>query len=391
METEPSFDPSFVGDSHHEARQSGPELAEDGVVTGPEKIETRLLRGRTGVADFVDVSTPIPVLAEFAPQWLHAVEELQPRLLVVIRRQLPADGGEGGEVFLQLVPVVGAPPRHGQSRVDGGEDRSRVRCRPHPGHRTDLLEALEPSVNEAVPVPVQGPGDLDQVVACQPDRESLDQRGLGVRVGQQGVGEALEAGVEVGALGGLVEHVEPRRDSGGHRVLDENALGEGVQRADGGFVDFLASGDEARLVRVVCGDGFDPLPDALAQLGRGRFGESDGGDLAQRGAPAPHELDDPAHEGRGLPRARTRHHHQGGVEVELDRSPGLVVVVQGRHRGTPTSSNPSTTAPSRSSGTSACMSARTGATSGSLLLRAHCRSLVTGHRTSKSHERHASN
>ncbi len=87
--------------------------------------------------------------------------------------------------------------------------------------------------------------------------------------------------VEVGALGRLVHHVEPRRDAGGDAMLDQDALREGVQGADGRLVDLLAGRLEAGLIGVLRGDFLDLLPHTLAQLGRGGLGEGDRRDLAQ--------------------------------------------------------------------------------------------------------------
>ena len=295
-------------------------------------------------------------------------------------------------MFLELVVPIRAPGAHGHGGVDRGQDRPGIDRRPPPRGGPHFLEALEPAVFEPVPMAVQGAGDLDQVVVGQSDGEPPHQGGLGVPVGQEGVGEALEARIEVGALCGLVEHLEPGRDACGHAVLHEDALRERVQRADGRLVDLVAGRRQTRLGGMLGRHLVDLVPDALAQLGRGRLGERDRRDLAQRGAPASHQLDDPAHQCGRLPGTGPRHHDQSGVELAADGGPGPGVVVEGGHP--PTSNSPpnrSTTAPSRSSGTSAFMSANTGASSGAPRFRAHCRSRVTGHRMSKSHDRHASN
>jgi hypothetical protein len=101
-------------------------------------------------------------------------------------------------------------------------------------------------------------------------------------------------------------------------VFGEQALGEGVQRADGRAVELL-QGDAAARPDVTIGIGFGRLlqrgPDAVAQLGACFLGKGDGGDTAEFDAAARHQGQDPIDQGRSLSRPGAGLDEEGGVEV----------------------------------------------------------------------------
>jgi hypothetical protein len=101
-------------------------------------------------------------------------------------------------------------------------------------------------------------------------------------------------------------------------VFGEQALGKGVQRADGRPVELVQS-HPAALPDLAFGIGLglllEPRSDAIAQLGAGLFGKRDGRNSPQLDPPIPHQGQHPPDEGGGLARPRPGFDEQGGVEV----------------------------------------------------------------------------
>ncbi len=88
----------------------------------------------------------------------------------------------------------------------------------------------------------------------------------------------------------FVEHGEARGQACLDREVEQDAAGEGVQRADRRMVEA-----SERCVGVGTGLGFEALPGAAAQLGGSLLGECDRGDPGDRDARA-HEVDDAGHQ-----------------------------------------------------------------------------------------------
>ena len=119
-------------------------------------------------------------------------------------------------------------------------------------------------------------------------------RDLAVGVVEQLVEEVLPALVERQLALQLVEHGEPGRQAGLDRELEQDAPGEGVQRADRGVVEGVERGLAQRR-RPALGE---PLAEAVAQLGGGLLGERDGGDHVDRHALVDEREDAPDERGR---------------------------------------------------------------------------------------------
>ncbi len=102
-------------------------------------------------------------------------------------------------------------------------------------------------------------------------------------------------------------------------MLGEQALGERVERADGGAVELFEGPLAAspRLPRPALGLG-RPLelgPDAVAQFGPRLLGEGDGGDAAELGLSSEDQGQHALDQGRGLAGPGAGLDEEGGVEV----------------------------------------------------------------------------
>ncbi len=132
--------------------------------------------------------------------------------------------------------------------------------------------------------------------------------------------------------------IRRRGQAGLDRVRHEDALGEPVQRGDGGLVDLVEGHRQARpdLRREGGIDGalLERGADALAQLGGCGLGEGDGGELAQPGRAAADQAHDAGDEGGGLAGAGARLDEQRGVEVVGDAVAHGLVGEGGGHAGT---------------------------------------------------------
>ena len=164
---------------------------------------------------------------------------------------------------------------------------------------------------------------------------------LDSRVGEQPVDEAAPPVVEGDGRRHLVEHLDAWRQPRLDGVLDQQPLGEAVERADGGAVELAqcldaAGGDgragagravagpevELALAGVapgVAGAGALELvveapAHTVAQLGRGLLGERDGRDLVEARGAGDDQLGDALDEGARLPRPGGRLHEQRLVE-----------------------------------------------------------------------------
>ena len=121
---------------------------------------------------------------------------------------------------------------------------------------------------------VEGQGERPQLARGRPRRRS-SRRSVRSRAGSARRSSRVRgpAPVERDAGGDLVEHLEPRRELGLDGVLGEDALGEGVEGADGGAVELgerrpgTARRSSAGGVPAV-GALLELLAHAVAQLGR---------------------------------------------------------------------------------------------------------------------------
>ncbi len=130
------------------------------------------------------------------------------------------------------------------------------------------------------------------------------------RVLEEVVEHAGPASVERHRRGHLVEHLHLRRELRLHRVLGEEPLGEGVQRADGGAVELRQRHPAAlRLRHRRGGSGLTLLErpaHTVAELGAGLLGEGDGGQVAQLHLARGDQRDHSAHRARWSCRSRRR-------------------------------------------------------------------------------------
>ena len=246
-----------------------------------------------------------------------------------------AGGGDG----LQLLQMLGEPGhqtfgqpiRRADLRTGGGEVVRRRDQRGELDRRWVRRGALGPS--EEVPVVLEPLGDGPQLrvrdAELQPQRQGPLELGPFDELGVEGP----EALVEVELGGDLVLHGDRRREPSLEGERGEHPLGEGVQRAQGGLVEVVEGGGEARRGALLAdGPLLERHPDAVAQLVGGLLRERDGGDRLDRrtrGDQGHHPVDELG----GLAGPGPGGHEQGRVEVVRDALPdGLVGQRRGRRR-----------------------------------------------------------
>ena len=156
------------------------------------------------------------------------------------------------------------------------------------------LEVLDDPAQPRVP-PKRPMAQLHELGRAQPRRD------LAVGVVEQLVEQVLPALVERQLALQLVEHGEAGRQAGFDRELEEQAPGEGVQRADRGVVERLERRPARRSVRRRRRG----VAKAVAKIGRRLLGERDGGDGLDRHALVD-QRDDALDECRRLARRRPR-------------------------------------------------------------------------------------
>ena len=180
---------------------------------------------------------------------------------------------------------------------------------------------------DEVPVGLEVLDDLAQArrAAERSPAEELDELGGGepghrltIGVVEQFVEEILPALVEGELALQLVEHVEAGRQPGLDGELEQDAPGEGVQRADRGVVEALQRGLAQRPVARLVELGTE----AVTQLGGGLLRERDGGDDVDRHALVD-EREDAGDEGGGLAGAGA------GLDEQRRRGVGADAVARG--------------------------------------------------------------
>ena len=129
---------------------------------------------------------------------------------------------------------------------------------------------------------MEGPCHVSQGLGIETEGEGADERVFQGRIVQQLVEERRPALVEGDGGAGVVLDFDEGRQAGLQGVAREDALGEAVERLDGGGVHLGQGGPAAlallrRELGLALGGLLQPQADAVAQLGRGGFGEGDGG------------------------------------------------------------------------------------------------------------------
>ena len=160
----------------------------------------------------------------------------------------------------------------------------------------------------AVPVVVELLGHRPQLGGGDAELQRQDDGALQLGAAEQLRVEGPEALVEVELGGDLVQHRQRRGEPGLDRVGGQDALREGVQRAQGGLVEVVERGAAALLHHAVAVVGSlleQGQPDPLAQLVGRLLREGDGGDRLDGRARAD-ERDDPARPARWSCRSRRR-------------------------------------------------------------------------------------
>ena len=172
---------------------------------------------------------------------------------------------------------LGVVGRHGRGdeRGEAVED-VRAAARTHGGGERHTLLDEVPVRLEVLDHPAQRLRAPERAPAQQLDQLGGRQAGYGLVIGvvEQFVEQVLPALVEGQLALQLVEHVEARRQAGLDRELEQDAPGEGVQRADRRMVEVVERGLAQRRAAGLVELGAD----AVAQLGSGLLGEGDGGD-----------------------------------------------------------------------------------------------------------------
>ena len=212
----------------------------------------------------------------------------------------------------------------GDGRAEGVEPGDDVRAAAGPcGHveRDAVLDEV-PVGLEVLDHPAQGLRPAERRPVEQLDELGGGQAGrwLAVGVVEQLVEEVLPAFVEGQLALQLVEDVEPRGQPGLDGELEQDAPGEGVQRADRRLVERLegAGAPSRRRRRAELG------ADAVAQLGGRLLGERDRGDGVDRDALVD-EGEDARHQRRGLAGTGAGLDEQGGVGPRADAITGVLV------------------------------------------------------------------
>ncbi len=187
-----------------------------------------------------------------------------------------------------MVPALGALARRHDEGVEG--ERGRVG------------DVERQPLGDQVPVVVEGGRDLLEVVELDAERHREEQHPFDARLAEQPLAERRPALLEGDLRLDLVHHLDGRRQARFDRVLAQQALGEGVEGADGGGVGGV-EGPPAAFPDDVVGTGGGPAleldPHPVAQLGGGFLGERDGGHGGEVLARLD-EGDDPPHQLGGL-------------------------------------------------------------------------------------------
>ncbi len=323
MELQLARPPASVGTPDGEVGQGGGEDLEDTFLHRlAEQLAVGLESGEPAPHHVGADAGPVSLLAVVAGKLL--IQQSKASVVVDgVGQPLDKLGHPAQEMAQELVLVVGAVVGEGKDLLEAAEDGVDGE-----GRHTRRLPA-GPVIHQ-VPVVVEGSGHVVEVLQVGTAGEQEAKRLLHRRVFQQFVDVGLPPGLE-GDLGGdLVEHLDARGKARLHGMLVQDALGEGMEGADGGPVEH----DQGLSAVRTAGPGpfLQLAPDAIEELTGGLLGEGDGGDAISRDPRLDqrHEAGDQA---RRLARTGSRFEEQGPVEVLGDGPAGLVV--RRRHRGPP--------------------------------------------------------
>ena len=318
---EPPRDPALLHRVQGEDGQPGRQVLQRGLVGGFDQVAGLLgevLQPLVGLG-LVDRAGPVrrrAAIAEFLPA--QVPDGFQPVDLVAGREPLQV-GLQLADPQAERVVGVGAVVTQRQRFGQRGPHRLGV------GGRRGRGVGRDTGLNQ-IPVVVELDGQPAQMVQPHPARLQHQQQPARVEVLQQSLDETLPALLHLDPGADLVQHLHPGREASLHRVLAQDAQGEGVEGADRGPVQLMQGGGGRGLVRVA-GVGLDRLQaaaDAVPQLGGRLLGEGDGHD-ALHGRPGPDQQLDPVDQGPGLARPGPGLHEQGAVPLGGDHVPdGLV-------------------------------------------------------------------
>ena len=156
-----------------------------------------------------------------------------------------------------------------------------------------------------VPVLTQQPEELTDVGELDAGGHAEDQRFRDIIIVEQLLLHPRPALLECDGRSHLIEHLDSRWQPRLDRVRREDALGEGVQGADGGEVELVQRSSCARSVRLLRAGLLEGHAEAVAQLGGRLRRERHGGDGRDRDTVTQDQRDDTLDQGSGLPGARS--------------------------------------------------------------------------------------
>ena len=336
---------------NHEGGDSLLEGSDDLVSRHPEHSFALGLGGGEVLQDSGLRSLPELRLAPRGGELGVGSEDAEP-LVVIDRGQqhVTKRSHDMGQMSEQEVLRRGAAVRQLERVVHRAEDPGDVD--PDQLGRVDRLAGGEP-----VPVVVERPGQLGQLLLAPADVEEPPEGGLPAGVGLPLVDEGTPAVHETDDRLDLICDLDRRGEPGLDREPSQDPLGERVERVDRSTVELLQGAGERLLLeqvrrprrRIAQG-----RSEAVPQLGRRCLGEGDGRDLRHRD-PGTHQLHHPPHERGGLAGSGSCVDEQRLTERDPDPCAGRLVRDHCRavHAGPPSSSAAtgaagSDTAPTRS-------------------------------------------
>ena len=162
------------------------------------------------------------------------------------RRPGGSRGGRGRRRGSRRAP--GRRPRTGAGTPAGSVGSMQWRARSPSGRRASWIRprgrppragrgVVRHQLVHEVPRRLEGEGQRAQLVGSTPARAQQEDRPLERGVGEEVVEDAGPTPVEGDGGAHLVEDLDAGRKRGLHRVLEQQSLGEGVERADGGAVE----------------------------------------------------------------------------------------------------------------------------------------------------------
>ena len=199
--------------------------------------------------------------------------------------------------------------------------------------RRERIGFVREAAFEAVPVLVEPHGQRPDLVEPHCVHLKLQQRGAHLGLFEELIEEVAPADVEVDLRADVVEHLHAGRQTGLHRVLGQDPLREGVQRAHRGSVQLVQGRLGPLLTEIITSvDALQAAADPVPQFGGSLLGEGDGRDVLH-GHPGAEEGHHAVDEGPGLARARSGLHEQSAAQIGADPVAGGLVGELGRGHG----------------------------------------------------------